>query len=111
MIKAVVTAEQMERAAIIKNATRKRRINMRRLRDYLLDLAVVILGIVILICNMTKTIPPLYENAIFDLVAFFIAYGILTGPLVMFMGVCMIIETRERKYPKQRQKPRRRARR
>ena len=79
----------------------RRRINKKKLRDEWLMLMIAILGIVIFICNMTKTIPG-GENGLTEMVSYIIAYGFLVGPALTVMGLISFWEIRNTRYPRKR---------
>ena len=90
----VLAEEKIRRDAVIRNATTKRRIDKRKVAGCGLGLLSIIVGIVLLVCNITRTLPAAQwgESAITDALIFFIAYGLLFGLLSILMGVCAIIE-------------------
>ena len=63
-----------------------KRINKRKLKDEVIMLVLAILGIVIFICNMTKTVPG-FGNPIAGMVSWIIAYGFFIGPAVTLMSL------------------------
>ena len=69
----------------------KIRINKKKLKDEMVMLALAILGIVIFICNMTKTVPG-FGNPIAEMV----------GPAVTLMSLLCFWDIRNTKYPRKR---------
>ena len=64
-------------------------------------LALAILGIVIFICNMTKTVPG-FGNPIETVVSYVIAYGFFIGPLITVIATASFWEIRNKRYPRKR---------
>ena len=82
---------------------KRRKINMRKLRDELLCLAGVVLGIVVFILNATKTIPG--TNGIIEaFVSFIIGYGFLIGPAIVLMSISVFWEIRNTNYSRKNRK-------
>lgn len=79
----------------------KIRINKKKLKDEMVMLALAILGIVIFICNMTKTVPG-FGNPIAEMVSWIIAYGFFIGPAVTLMSLLCFLDIRNTKYPRKR---------
>lgn len=78
-----------------------KRINKRKLKDEVIMLVLAILGIVIFICNMTKTVPE-FGNPIAGMVSWIIAYGFFIGPAVTLMSLLCFWDIRNTKYPRKR---------
>lgn len=85
----------------IKEVFVMRRINKRKLKDEVIMLVLAILGIVIFICNMTKTVPGL-GNPIAKMVSCIIAYGFWIGPGVTLLALLCFWDIRNTKYPRKR---------
>lgn len=79
----------------------KIRINKKKLKDEVRMLMLAVLGIVIFICNMTKTVPE-FENPIAEMVSWIIAYGFFIGPAVTLMSLLCFWDIRNTKYPRKR---------
>lgn len=77
------------------------RINKKKLRDEMGMLLLAVLGIVIFICNMTKTVPE-FGNPIAEMVSWIIAYGFFIGPAVTLMSLLCFWDIRNTKYPRKR---------
>lgn len=79
----------------------KIRINKKKLMDEMGMLALAILGIVIFICNMTKTVPG-FGNPIAGMVSCIIAYGCFIGPALTSTSLFCFWNIRNTKYPRKR---------
>ena len=79
----------------------KIRINKKKLKDEMVMLALAILGIVIVICNMTKTVPG-FGNPIETVISYVIAYGLFIGPGVTLLALLCFWDIRNTKYPRKR---------
>ena len=79
----------------------KIRINKKKLKDEVRMLLLAVLGIVIFICNMTKTVPE-FGNPISEMVSWIIAYGFFIGPAVTLMSLLCFWEIRNTRYPRKR---------
>ena len=77
------------------------RINKKKLRDEMGMFLLAVLGIVIFICNMTKTVPE-FGNPIAEMVSWIIAYGFFIGPAVTLMSLLCFWDIRNTKYPRKR---------
>lgn len=69
---------------------KKRNINYKKLVEELFYLILALLGVVILICNITKTCPN--ENLI---VSYIIGYGFILGPALTVVSIGAFLEARE----------------
>lgn len=75
-----------------KMKTRRRvvKINKRKAAEELFYVLITVIGVILFICNWTKTVP---ENNM--LIAFVIAYGFLLGPFFMLIGTTAFLEAIE----------------
>ena len=102
-----VMEEKMVRDAVIRKATIRRKINWKKMLSYLVEILSIVIGITLIICNETKTVPAEWGTSWFtDFLYFFISYGLLIGGMFILMGVCLFIEMKDEK-----QKPRKKRRR
>ena len=64
-------------------------------RDIIIDLVMVVVGFILLICNLTRTAPGL-ETTLDSFITTCIAYGFLLGPVFIMIGVgSLVYESRK----------------
>lgn len=68
---------------------KKRRINVKKLVEEVFYLALAIVGIIIFICNLTKTCP---TDNIF--LSYIIGYGFVIGPVITILSIGTFFEVR-----------------
>lgn len=70
--------------------TRRVKINKKKAAEELLYILVAILGIILFICNWTKTVPQ--DNMA---ITFVISYGFIIGPFFTLIGITAFLEAIE----------------
>lgn len=72
---------------------RKRKINYKKFFEEMLYLIVAALGVVVFVCNVTRTFPE-PTSAFKIAIACIMAYGFLVGPAFTMLGIAAFLEVR-----------------
>ncbi len=103
----MMAEEKLIREEVIKRATTKRKVDYKKIVNYSLAILSIVIGIILIICNQTKTVPVEWgNNLITDFIYFCVSIGLFSGGLLIVLGICVIIEISDEKPRKKRRRTR-----
>lgn len=75
-----------------------KKINKRKLRDELLAIGIVLIGVIWLICGIKKIAPGM-DGIISSIVTMLVAVGFIGGLVCIGIGIAIFFEVRNKRYP------------
>lgn len=78
-----------------------RKVNKTKLRDELLTVGVILIGVIWFICGIKKIAPGM-DGIISSIITMLVSVGYLAGPGCSILGICGFFEVRNKKYSRKK---------